>query len=261
MVGDKFRELRVNLRNSARKIVVNILDNHFDPANNANLPDLCIFCGSSERITREHVIPRWVFGSDPSMFFVTTSNEQSQTFIRSIVPACVKCNATCLSSIERYIQGILSRDDLDRSATYEELVDLLRWMEIIEYKFHVLEFRRKYRASKSRGYDPILSNVPLSVWRRSIGYSPYKAVAQLRKAQTEVTIKGKESKFHSLVIFGLTDPKPHFIHSMGSYLYFSLPQYKKALFYFIDRELDDYSAAAEEARRIIIHAYKHWATA
>jgi hypothetical protein len=151
MIDDKFKELRINLRNSSREIINNILDNHFDPENNAGLPDICIFCGSSKRITKEHVIPKWIFENDPAKFFVTTSNQISQAFIKSTVPACLKCNTTYLSYIERYVQRVLSRDDLDNSATYFELIDLLRWMEIIEYKFHVLEFRRKYKASKKDG--------------------------------------------------------------------------------------------------------------
>jgi len=257
MIDDKFKELRIKLRHSSKKIIHNILDNHFDPENNAGLPDICIFCGSSKTLTKEHVIPKWVFESDPDMYFVTTSNQLSQTFNRSTVPACVKCNTTYLSYIEKYVQSILSRSDLDTSATYFELINLLRWMEIIEYKFHVLEFRRKYKASKKDGYEPILSNVPLSVWRRNIKDSPYKAVAELRKSQKEITVKNKDSKFHSLVIFGLTDPESHFIHSMNSYLFFSLPQYNKALFYFIKEEFDDYSTATEEARKIIIHTYEH----
>jgi len=257
LIDDKFKELRVKLRHSSRKIIDNILDNHYDPENNAGLPDICIFCGSSDTITKEHVIPKWVFESDPEMYFVTTSNQLNQTFNKSAVPACLKFNTTYLSYIERYTQSIISRNDLDNSATHFELINLLRWMEIIEYKFHVLEFRRKYKASKKDGYEPILSNVPLTVWRRNIKYSPYKAVAELRKTQKDVTVKNKDSKFHSLVIFGLTDPGLHFIHSMNSFLFFSLPQYEKALFYFINEEFDDYSTATEEAKRILTHTYNH----
>lgn len=257
MIDDKFKELRINLRNSSRGIIQNILDNHFDPGNNAGLPDICIFCGSSKTITKEHIIPKWVFENDPDVCFVTTSNQLSQTYNRSTVPACVKCNTTYLSYIEKYVQEVLSKSDLDTSATYFELINLLRWMEIIEYKFHVLEFRRKYRASKRDGYEPILANVPLSVLRRNIKYSPYKAVAELRKSQREITVKNKDSKFHSLVIFGLTDSESHFIHSMNSFLFLSLPQYSKALFYFIKEKFDDYSTATEEAKRIVKHVYEH----
>lgn len=257
MIDDKFKELRINLRHSSRRIIHNILDNHFDPENNAGLPDICIFCGSSTTITKEHVIPKWVFENDPDIYFVTTSNQSSQTYNKSIVPACVHCNTTYLSYIEKYVQGVLSKSDLDTSATYFELINLLRWMEIIEYKFHVLEFRRKYRASKKYGYETILANVPLSVWRRNIRYSPYKAVAELRKSQKEITVKNKNSKFHSLVIFGLTAPESHFLHGMNSFLFFSLPQYGKALFYFINRKFHDYSTAVEEAKMIIKHTYEH----
>lgn len=255
MIDNRFKELRVNVGNSAKSIIDNILDNHYDPNNFAGKPEICIFCGSPKSLTKEHVMPKWVFQNDPIMFFRTNSNEIDQTFNKSTVPACKTCNTTYLSYIERHIQILLKQTDFDTSANESDLLNILRWMEIIEYKFHVLEFRRKYRASKSKGYEPILSNVPLSILRSNIRYSPYKATEQLRQSQKRVTIKNKEPRFHSLITFGLSDPESHFIHSMNNFLFFSLPQFNKALFYFFNEEFDDYAIATQEARRIIKEVY------
>lgn len=42
--------------------------------------DLCIFCGSREDLTKEHVLPKWTFESQPDKHFITNINGLSQNY-------------------------------------------------------------------------------------------------------------------------------------------------------------------------------------
>lgn len=73
---------------------------------------MCSFCGSIKNVTKEHVIPRWVFENDPDKFFKTDVNGIRQTYNKTTIPACEVCNSDLLNSLEKYIQQIFTNRDL-----------------------------------------------------------------------------------------------------------------------------------------------------
>src|SRR5688572_29648589 len=106
MVSSSFRLLRINIRLFGKSIIDHIIRNHFDPENIANEIEICCFCGSSECITKEHVLPKWVFENNPDEFFLTLINSSKQKFIQTTIPACNICNNNILSKIENYIKSL-----------------------------------------------------------------------------------------------------------------------------------------------------------
>lgn len=55
-VDKKFSILRKRVKHSQKKVMDCIIADH-----NA---DICVLCGSSDDITREHIIPQWAFESN-----------------------------------------------------------------------------------------------------------------------------------------------------------------------------------------------------
>ncbi|SQP38697.1 Uncharacterised protein [Escherichia coli] len=52
-MDEKFSILRKRVKHSQKKVMDCIIADH-----NA---DICVLCGSSDDITREHIIPQWAF--------------------------------------------------------------------------------------------------------------------------------------------------------------------------------------------------------
>ena len=145
MIDDYFKLLRKNFRLNGKTIIEHIIRNHFDPWNFSNEEDICTFCGEANKLSKEHVLPKWSFQNDPDRFFITEINESSQKFINTTIPACSICNNNTLSNIERYIKALFRDTNLQNDYyEYEQSLDVIRWLEIIDYKFHVLNFRRKW---------------------------------------------------------------------------------------------------------------------
>jgi hypothetical protein len=256
MVDDCFKFLRKSMRNKGRNIIQHIKRNHFDPLNIAGEGEICIFCGSGENLTKEHVIPKWSFQNDPSRSFITRINNSEQSFIKTAIPACSTCNNNVLSKIEKYIKTLLLDTDLENHYfEYEDSLNIIRWLELIEYKFHVLEFRRKFRAQKASQYVPVLRDIPISIMRYSIEMSPYAALAQLRLSQSRIKRKEKDSRYYSMIIYKTKNEQPHFFHAMDKFIYFEFPEYGMALFYFFNEEFSSNYDAADKAKQIISDYY------
>ncbi len=224
MINDRFKKIRTSLRRESKFIIDNILDNHFAPNKRAELQDVCIFCNEEGQLTKEHVLPRWLYQNDTTKFFITSENEQPQTYNKSTVPACPNCNNENLGYVEKHIKKVLSQVNPEQLEE-AELTDIIRWLELMEYKFHVMDFRRKFKASKAKGYIEFLAPIPITVMRNSINYSPYKAASELRQAQKRATVKNKSKRLNSIVVFGTKNKNFHFFHSMNNYIFFELPQF------------------------------------
>lgn len=256
MTDDLFKLLRKNFRLNGKLVIDHIKRNHFDPWNIAEEEDICIFCGSDNKLTKEHVLPKWVFQNDPNRYFVTKINDSSQTFIQTAIPTCEKCNNDTLSKIENYIVALFRDTDLSSDYyEYDDSLKIIRWLEIIEYKFHVLNFRRKFRKKKNEDYIPTFRDVPMSVMRLNIALSPYKALSQLRKSQARIQRKEKDSRYYSLVFWKNKNFQSLFFHKMDEHIYFEFPEYQMALFYFFNKEFKSNFDAEEEAKGIIINNY------
>jgi hypothetical protein len=219
--------------------------------------EICVFCNSPKLITKEHVIPRWAFEKSTEKFFTTDVNGSNQTYNKTTVPACASCNNDWLGHMESYIIDLFQNKDWDKVFFSDpEIQNIIRWLEIIEYKFHVLEIRKKFISSNLGGFIPYLADFPLSVMRASKDYSPSKVVSEIRLSRKRITIKSKSRNINSLVVFKTKNKHFSFFHNMNEFIFLEIPQYKIALFYFYNKTFYTDLAAYTEAMGIINSIYK-----
>jgi hypothetical protein len=242
------------MRNNSRTII-NYVDRNLDLNKDVKHYDVCVFCGSISSLTQEHVLPRWVFEKSTKAFFTTDINGQRQTYNKTTVPSCVKCNSDILNSLETFIQHLFKGNDVKNIPfSIEESENIIRWLELIDYKFLLLNTKRKFLASKKGGYIEFLAKYPLSVLGEKAD-SPYKVVAEIRRSQKRITTMNKKSKLNSLVIFKTSNPDFYFFHNMDDFIFLELPKYKIALFYFYNKKFNSDITTYTEAMRIIRKEY------
>jgi len=254
----KLRNLRVKLRQNSKEIIDDVLERHIPKISlkDKSKKEICVFCANQNNLTKEHVLPRWTFENCTKKFFVTDTNESEQTYNKTTIPVCADCNNNLLGNIESYIISILYNTNLSTSFfSNEQLQNIIRWLEIIEYKFQLLEIRRKFIKSKSSPYIEYLRDIPVSIMRANIDYSPVKAVSEIRLAQRRVTEKSKVSNKNSLVIFKTKNESFHFFHHLNDFIFLELPKYGVALFYFYSRKFENDAVAKDEAMKIIKKVY------
>lgn len=256
LINSKLTLLRTQLRQQSKSIIHHILQNHIYLNGTKTNSGICIFCNATNNLTKEHVLPKWTFEKDTERFFVTDVNRSEQTYNKTTVPVCADCNNGVLAYIESYIIDTLKNTDLSKTFfTSEEVQNIIRWLEIIEYKFHILEARRKFIRHKSTEFIPFLAHIPVSVMRKSIDYSPGKAMSQLRLSQRRITIKSKTGNENSLVVFKSKNESFYFFHQMNDYIFLELPAYQIALFYFYSKTFELPNDAYNNAMEIINHVY------
>jgi hypothetical protein len=215
-----------------------------------------MFCGSTKDISREHVIPRWTFEGRTEKYFTTNINGLPQTYNKTTIPACTICNNERLNALERYIQNLFTEVDPERTYfNYSEIEFIIRWLEIIDYKFQILNTRRRFLRSREKGYIPYLSDIPLFVLRPNVDYNPGKAITELRRSLKRLTIKNKRDNINSLQVFKTTNKGFHFFHTMDDFIFIELPQYEIALFYFYKRTFPSINKSKKEASKIIDKFY------
>ncbi|MBZ4189326.1 hypothetical protein [Niabella beijingensis] len=249
--------LRVGLRNNAKGIIESLDKKYISrDGKKQNIPDICVFCGSSENLTKEHVLPRWVFENAPSKFFTTDINGLDQAYIKTTIPACLVCNSDILNSLEKYVQASFKNRNVKKQPfTVEELENVILWLEIIDYKFQILNARRRFRASKNLGYISYLADFPLSVLRKLVDYSPKKTITEIRRSQKRLLLKSKLKAINSLIVFKTTNNAFHFFHHMDDFIFLELPRQQIALFYFYKKKFTDKTIAYENAMKIINTLY------
>ena len=257
-IGPILQDLRVIVRHSSKLVMDEVLERYISLNSIKDLgkPEICVFCGSQANLTKEHVLPRWTFEKCTTKFFTTDINGYNQTYNKTIIPACPICNNNWLSEIEKYIIALFRDKDLNvKFFDKDEIYNIIRWLEIIDYKFQILDVRRTIKKSKAGVYIPFLTNIPLTVMRENIGYSPSKAMAQIRHSRKWITVKSKLKNGNSLVVFKTKNKDFHFFHHLNDYVYLELPEYKIALFYFYSRTFENNKKAHHEAMKIISTVY------
>ena len=153
-------ELRKVVRENGPAVMRKLIYENLTGPIGIQIEPACVFCGSTESITQEHILPKWVFESEHKHFFTSDVNELGQRYIGATLPACWRCNSVILNGIEQYIQKTLAEVDLvNRWYTDEEWDDVIRWLEIIDYKFQVWDIMTKFswRTRKQAIYRPLLS--------------------------------------------------------------------------------------------------------
>lgn len=251
----KTQILRTGIRNNSKSIIENLVENHIKRNRKTPLlPEICMFCSSSNNLTKEHVLPRWVFDNSTKQFFITDINGLNQTYIKTTIPACSCCNSDILNSLEKYIQKIFENRDIKINPfLLEELENIIRWLEIIDYKFQIPNVRRKFKASKKIGYISYLTDFPLSVLRKSINYLPSKAITEIKRSQKRVSTKSKKKNINSLVTFKTKNSEFYFFHNMDDFIFIELPKQQIAVFYFYKKEFANEVSAYDEAMGVKKH--------
>lgn len=258
-INIKLINLRVRLRQNSKAIMNDVLQRHVP---NISLKvkskkEICVFCAGQTNLTKEHVLPKWVFENCTKKVFVTDINGSEQTYNKTTIPACADCNNNLLGNIEKHIVSILENiNSLSTFFNQEEIQNIIRWLEIIEYKFQILEIRRKFFKSKSLENSSYFRNIPISIMRANIDFSPNKAVSQIRLAQKRVTTKSKFSNENSLVVFKTENENFYFFHHLNDFIFLELPKYKVALFYFYSKKFENNEIAKDEAMKIISSVYE-----
>ncbi|MBA4240690.1 MAG: hypothetical protein C0448_08185 [Sphingobacteriaceae bacterium] len=256
-IDNKLKSLRIAVRQNTKTVMSHVIRNNISRLNLKNkTPDICMFCGSTTSLTKEHVVPRWTYENNTKNFFTTSVNGHAQTYNKTTIPACSICNNDKLGYLELYLNQLFSQSDVKvKPFSKYDLSNIIRWLEIIDYKFQILNARKLFIAPKGKEFIPYLSDFSLSVLRPEIDFSPFKAISQIRKSQKRITIKNKEQNINSLIVFKTTNKSFNFFHTMDEYIFIELPQYKLALFYFYKQTFSSDSQAHKKAIEILKKHY------
>ncbi|QIL38324.1 hypothetical protein G7074_02935 [Pedobacter sp. HDW13] len=253
--------LRVSVRYNYKTIITYIRDNFIRRDNKGKairtdeLP-ICYFCGSNHGLTKEHIIPRWVFNKDNELSFDITLNGHLQTYNRSTIRACAKCNSELLNSLEKHIQLILKYfKDNGRLLMRDDSSNIIRWLEIIDYKFHIMNITMKFLSPMNGKHIPYLADFPLSMLLQNKNSSPSKVTNEIRKTLLRLSIRTKDNQVNSLVVFKTSNDNNHFFHNLNEFIFLEIAQFSIALFYFYERSFQTIEEARDEAMLIIRRLY------
>lgn len=248
MINRRLILLRKNIRENKKVIIDTILENHES--------NICIFCGSKDNLTKEHVLPKWAFGNCSEKYFTTELNGLNQKYSRTTVPACFNCNSNILGYLEYFLEQEFMNIDLKSEFFNESTIEkIIIWLEIIEYKFQILNLRRKFIKTKEGNFIPFLAKLPLSIMQADESTSPSKVFSNVRNALHRISIKSKTRKSNSLVIFETKNKGFHFFNKLNDFLFVELPEHAIALFYFYNQEFKTAKKSHNKAMEIIKKAY------
>lgn len=257
---DILQTIRTNVRTSGRAIISH-LENHFLSRENGKarlkpIKPICLFCGTNQSITKEHILPRWAFEKHPDRTFKTTINGFSHKYNQTTIPACATCNNILLNELEKQVLQLFSTHNLpDEFFNNDELSVIIRWVELLDYKFQVFSLVTRFRAVAGQGDIPFLRDYSLSVLDPNIDYSPAKALGNLRRSLYRITIKGKDKNLNSLVVFKTSNPDISFFHKNNDYMFLELPKHKIAVLYFYELIFRDVFTARDSALEVIKKHY------
>ncbi len=248
ILNKKLIEFRRKIKLNQTNVINSIIDNH-----SANI---CVFCGETKNLTREHVIPQWVYDHCTRRTFITTANKNAQTYNKATVPACQDCNNSILGELERFLTHRFNDIDLQNDFfTDDEINKIILWLEIIEYKFHVLNLRRNLNKVQGGKYIPHIGKIPIAMFQGPAEQSPTKVFSNLRNALKTLAIKSKAVKHKSLCILRTTNPDFHFFHSTNNFIFIELAKYNLAFLYFYKKEFASSEEAATLAQEIVQREY------
>lgn len=243
----KSRELRHKIRRS-QSLVMDAFDKN-------HKIDICFFCGSVDGLTKEHVIPQWVFDEKKEVgFFNNAANDQPQKYIQSTIPACERCNNVLLSCIEGYVKSLL--EEREGGAYSESELDvIIWWLQSIEFKLQVLDLRRDFLKHKNGPFIPFLKDIPLGIMRNHASNEPYEILREVRAARRDLIKKKKSRKRNSLVVFETTNQSMHFFHKTSQFIFLEMPQVGIAFFFFFHDEFPAARDAYDKAMDLIKKFY------
>ncbi|CAD0006729.1 hypothetical protein [Flavobacterium salmonis] len=249
-IDSKFKHLRVNLRRFGVEIAEDVFY-RFHPITIKAKDEICVFCLSTTKITKEHVLPKWVFEKNTNITFISSTNKQIQTYNKAVVPTCAICNNSILAPIESEMIKIFKKSETLNLFSDEDLYNIIRWCEILDYKLQVYECRKVYLKYANTEYDPLWGILPLAHMRHFMELNPLKAFSFLRNSQRRITVKSKINRLNSIVLFNTAKPHFNFFNKPNEYIFVSFPMNNFALFYFLRKVHTDLDKVGEEAIYII----------
>ena len=104
-IDDKFLRLRMIARNHGKYVMNKLFYDYVSSSTRKKIVPSCILCGVEENLTKEHILPKWVFESNAKHFFITDVNQLPRAYISATLPACKNCNIDLLNSIELAIKN------------------------------------------------------------------------------------------------------------------------------------------------------------
>ncbi|EMD78450.1 hypothetical protein C408_3156 [Vibrio diabolicus E0666] len=244
----KLVQLRKKIRTNRKKVTDTIIANHS--------AEICIICGTEEQLTKEHVIPQWVYNRCTKRTFETTTNGISQTYNKTTLPACKDCNSNLLGLLERHLKHEFKRVDVSHQEFSQDTLELIiLWLETLEYKFQVLDLRRKLNKVKGAEYIPFIGKMPIAMFQGPMDTSPYKVFSNLRGALKTLSVKSKADKLNSLCVIHTKNESFHFFHSSNNFIFIELAEFGVAFFYFYKQTFHEHSTAIASAREIVNEHY------
>lgn len=253
-INDSLLQLRLTARGNGRCAVRKLFDDYLTGPFNKKRTASCILCGVESDLTKEHVLPKWVFENDPNRTFTNDVNRLSQKYIGTTLPMCFDCNNILLNQLEIYIQDTISRVDLKTTFySSDEWDNIIRWLETIDYKFQLMDLTTRFKAHKEAGYVPFLADFTIAEIR---DFSIRKIKSKARLALKRISTKNKASRANSLIV-GTTKVKTfNYFHKSGQFIHLEIPKYNKVFFYFFEKEFEGDEQAKKEAMEIIKSVYK-----
>jgi len=244
----KLIEFRKKIRANKKKVTDAIIEEHS--------VEMCIICGSREKLTREHVIPQWVYGRCTKRTFKTTTNGIYQTYNKTTLPACLDCNSNLLGYLERHLKHEFERIDLTQQEFSKETLELvILWLEILEYKFQVLNLRRNINKVRGAEYIPFIGKMPIAMFQGPLESTPAKVFRNLRSSLHALSVKSKAARLNSLCTIYTKNKDFHFFHSTNNFIFIELPCFGVAFFYFYKQAFDDYNIATKTAMELVEKHY------
>jgi hypothetical protein len=125
-------------------------------------------------------------------------------------------------------------------------------MEIIDYKFQVLDITTKFLAHQKAGYIPALADFSIAFMR---DMSIRSVTSKCRLALRRIATKDKSKRFNSLIVGRTIQKTFHYFHKSGQFIHLEIPTYNKAFFYFYEKEFKNDKTTKKEAIKIIKSVY------
>lgn len=163
---------------------------------------ICTFCGTNDNVTKEHMIPCWVFTGNTATFFTVNLNGFDQSYNKATIPACAKCNAELLNDLEKTIQGLFENRDVAADPfEWNETQEIIRWLELIDYKFQIYNITRKFLVPKNSEKVDYLMDFPLYMLLQNKDYTPFQVLSAIRRSLKRLSVAKKYDHLNSLVVF------------------------------------------------------------
>ncbi|HHL8680170.1 TPA: hypothetical protein ACQ8S6_001377 [Escherichia coli] len=245
-MDEKFSILRKRVKHSQKKVMDCIIVDH-----NA---DICVLCGSSDDITREHIIPQWAFESNTEKSLINKKNNQSTHYIKATVPACRVCNSDLLGVFEYNLKKFLTEKRGEELTDYEYDC-IIWWLQYMGFKLQLMDLRNRFLRYKGGDYIPFLANFPVAMFWGNVDTTPGDVFRIIRKSRRNLMLKWKDKKHNSLMVFETSNKSFHFFHKVDEFIFIEMPQVKKAFFFFFNKEFDSHDLAHEECMKIIEKCY------